>query len=519
MHLRLSKHFSTTTSIPSHIKVLKTQKQDLPATFSAIQSLFAITQQESTLNETKIDKITTEDPLYTWSVSPAKGATIDALFQATQPASSQIERETIATESSSDPEALVYGCVPPRSLSTLFDRLTSKGILRNFTSSTPATFYDLGSGDGLACFTAAMLLPFQKIVGYEILPSLIEVAHLRAQEYSQIAEGLGDTADTVDFHLQDCRYVDWSDGSVIFANAPCFDHALMDVLGEKVEHLTPGTLFISLGQRIQSEHLELIDQILLPANGLGMYGEPSLDGAEHDADSPFATMGGTSSSTTESEFDDDDDDDQDDQDDEDDEDDASADGLFTFNVYQRVHVDGIDASDVLLPSMTDSACQQSLRTENAFQSIMDIVISSKHDDKARATSILLLRECMTSHPSARQMLELGVLDTIFEIMNPASSTMLQVCGVLLLNELSTTRHGQIHMLKDSRMKDAMTNMLNETISSAPVVAAGVEIAHNLSSGRLGCAFLNQTTGVKDGLLALEDDGRAADVVERMERKW
>ena len=135
---------------------------------------------------------------------------------------------------------------------------------------------------------------------------------------------------------------------------------------------------ISLGQRIQSEHLELIDQILLPANGLGMYGEPSLDGAEHDADSPFATMGGTSSSTTESEFDDDDDDDQDDQDDEDDEDDASADGLFTFNVYQRVHVDGIDASDVLLPSMTDSACQQSLRTENAFQSIMDIVISSKH---------------------------------------------------------------------------------------------------------------------------------------------
>ena len=75
------------------------------------------------------------------------------------------------------------------------------------------------------------------------------------------------------------------------------------------------------------------------------------------------------------------------------------------------------------------------------------------------------------------------------------------------------------MLKDSRMKDAMTNMLNETISSAPVVAAGVEIAHNLSSGRLGCAFLNQTTGVKDGLLALEDDGRAADVVERMERKW
>ena len=207
------------------------------------------------------------------------------------------------------------------------------------------------------------------------------------------------------------------------------------------------------------------------------------------------------------------------EDDEDDEDDASADGLFTFNVYQRVHVDGIDASDVLLPSMTDSACQQSLRTENAFQSIMDIVISSKHDDKARATSILLLRECMTSHPSARQMLELGVLDTIFEIMNPASSTMLQVCGVLLLNELSTTRHGQIHMLKDSRMKDAMTNMLNETISSAPVVAAGVEIAHNLSSGRLGCAFLNQTTGVKDGLLALEDDGRAADVVERMERKW
>ena len=123
---------------------------------------------------------------------------------------------------------------------------------------------------------------------------------------------------------------------------------------------------------------------------------------------------------------------------------------------------------------------------------------------------------MTSHASARELVALGVLETIFTVMAPENAMMLQVCGVLLLSELSTTRHGQLAMLSDARLKDTMTVLLDESQSSAPVVTAGVEIAHNLSEFKRGCDFLNDGGRIRQRLSVLNDDGRAKSVCERMD---
>ena len=498
---------TNTASLQAHVKSLAST--DMNTRVSALQSLFGSMQQEPLNNVdddddddddnniSTIDSIFVDDPRYTWSVSSAKGAAIDVLFEESHLVTSEQERETVAAESSSSPDALVYGCVPPRSLSALFERLLSKGALRNVVSgSQTSSFYDLGSGDGLVCMSAAMLLPFTNVVGYEILPSLVDLSKRRAILYAEISAGLSDTTESIDFVLDDCRNADWSSGRVIFANAPCYDHALMDVIGEQAEKMMPGAMFVSLGQRVESEHLELVDQVLLPANGLGKYGEP----VDVDDDSAQSSM----TAGAAAEF----------------EDEENAAGLFTFNVYQRiVDSDNLSSScDIVLSSVTDNEMHQTLRSEGAFAPVMEIMTSSQHSDKARATATLLLRSCMVSHPSMRHMLELRVLDTIFDIMGVENSMMLQVCGVLLLSELSTTRHGQNAMLTDDRMQYAMNIMLDESVSSAPVVAAGVEIAHNLSSGRRGCEFL-ASSQVRQSLLQLEDDGRASDVVERMDRQW
>ena len=491
--------FSTST-VHAEITALK-NTTDVNIMTNHIQALLAQITQEQT-NVFEPDAILLDDPEYTWSVSPAKGMALDTIFQETTAnTSSESERQTVAVESSSSLDSLVFGCVPPRSLSVIFERLQNRGLLKATTTTDTndtTAMYDLGSGDGLVCITAAMLFPFTKVTGYEILPSLVTFSQQRAEEYKALAAGLGDTIDTVDFQLKDCRDADWSDGRVVFANSPCFDPELMGVLGDRAQQLNSGALFISLGQSLNSAHLELIDQVCLPANGLGTYGEPIPRDEDEEGEGEREGEGDES---------------------EDEEDFSSANGLFTFNVYQRIIDDDNkhqDSCDVLLPSITDTATQSVMRAEGAFTPIMNVITNPANSDKARATSTLLLRACMTSHASARELVALGVLETIFTVMAPENAMMLQVCGVLLLSELSTTRHGQLAMLNDARLKDTMTVLLDESQSSAPVVTAGVEIAHNLSEFTRGCDFLNDGGRIRQRLSVLNDDGRAKSVCERMD---
>ena len=100
--------------------------------------------------------------------------------------------------------------------------------------------------------------------------------------------------------------------------------------------------------------------------------------------------------------------------------------------------------------------------------------------------------------------------------------MLRVCGVLLLSELSTTRRGQHAIMKHDEARSALQLVIDEEHSPAAVVAAGIEIFHNISSGRLGCTFLNVNyQKVRNDLLKLNDagSGRATSVIEKLDRIW
>ena len=492
--------------ITDHIQALK-KDNDPIAQFSAVQSLLGITQQhENDDNDEREDvNISIDDPRYRWLASPARGATIDSLFKQDQFYGSEVERSEVAASSSSSLDSLVFGAIPPRSLSVVFERLCSRGAFANITGKKKAAFYDIGSGDGIACVTAAMLMPFTKVAGYEILPSLVELSQEKAIQYNELASGLGDdVVSSIDFQLEDCRLADWSDGRVVLANAPCFDHALMDTLGERADCLEPGSIFVVVGRTLSSENMELVDRVCLPANGLGMYGEPSMDDEEDEED----------------EKDEDEDDDEDGV--------ASRAGLFTFNVYQRIlnnddqNESSSSSCDIFLPSITDNSIQETLREKGAFRNIMEIVSNEKHADKTRATATFLLRSSMTSHPSSRVMLDLNILDMIFTLLKKESSLMLRVCGVLLLSELSTTRRGQHAIMQHDEARSALHLVIDEEHSPAAVVAAGIEIFHNLSSGRLGCTFLNvEYQKVRSDLLKLDDagSGRAKSVIEKLDRMW
>jgi methylase of polypeptide subunit release factors len=481
--------FSTST-IQADIAALK-MTNEKSCIASRVQALFSHVGDEQKVPES----IHMNDERYTWSVSPAKGMAIDSIFKQKSTAGSEEEREQVSKETSSSLDSLVFGSVPPRSLSALFDRLRSLGLLNQVKEEQ--IMYDLGSGDGLVCVTCAMLHPFTKVTGYEIIPSLVTASQQRAEDFKLLSSGLEDTVETIDFRLGDCRQSNWSDGHVILANAPCFDGELMNILGDRTKDLAPGSLFISIGRSMQSEYLELVDQVCLPANGLGVYGEPLND--EEEVGSIGAMMNNGNEDNEDEEM-------------------NVSNGLFTFNIYQRIldnHDELSSCCDVLVPSITDSPTQSIMRSEGIFSNIMNIISDSENDDKARASSTLLLKACMTSHPSARQMLQNGVLDTIFRIMDKENSMMLQVCGVLLLSELSVTRFGQVSMIKDDRMLRALIGMLDEKNSSPPVVAAAVEIAYNISSFKLGCDFLNGSPLVNASLSVINDDGRAKSVCQRI----
>ncbi|CAK9039898.1 unnamed protein product [Durusdinium trenchii] len=146
--------------------------------------------------------------------------------------------------------ALQEGNVEVESFASLLDRICRRA---DSCADIFRRFVDLGSGRGMAVFTAHALFPFRSCVGFEISPEYNESARLLAQWYVKegFANGMHVLPDLM-FIQGDVLTEDWSDASVVFANCVTWPSTLVAAVARKALRLRPGAVMIS-GKRLPSE--------------------------------------------------------------------------------------------------------------------------------------------------------------------------------------------------------------------------------------------------------------------------
>eukprot|EP00752_Nemacystus_decipiens_P006915 g6209.t1 len=208
-----------------------------------------------------------------------KMALYDKLFEAHPvaigKAISKMERdETEQTGNST----LVYGEITFKTLALALHKVKTKYGLPGVGSSGPdgvlqgagGTFYDIGSGTGKPVIAAAILHPFDRAVGIEILEGLYStsVELLKVWEEGELREKLEHEEPTkVEFFLGDAMDIsvcDWSDATVVFANSTCFDDALMRRMASAATALRKGTIFITLTKRLPAAYFKVLEHDMFP---------------------------------------------------------------------------------------------------------------------------------------------------------------------------------------------------------------------------------------------------------------
>lgn len=185
------------------------------------------------------------------TVSTVSAQTIlDTIFADVQGYSlSSAGRTRIGHES--DP-SFTYGEVTPDAMQAIFDVVQPK---------EGEVFYDLGSGTGKAVMLAALLAPFAKSVGVEILDELrnsAETSRLRYESEVKPTLPAEKQAQQIEFRLADIFMTDITDADVVFSHCTCFDDALMQRLTEHCEKLKPGARVVTITKGITSPQFETV---------------------------------------------------------------------------------------------------------------------------------------------------------------------------------------------------------------------------------------------------------------------
>jgi len=125
-------------------------------------------------------------------------------------------------------------------------------------------FYDLGSGTGKAVILAALLVPFSKIVGIEILKELYDTSCTVFSFYRQLTSQNNTTHPFVSFMHGDFKKADISDANIIFMNATCMHYEFEIPFIRKLEQLKKGTKIITNTITIPTEKYSIHKIGLVP---------------------------------------------------------------------------------------------------------------------------------------------------------------------------------------------------------------------------------------------------------------
>lgn len=167
-----------------------------------------------------------------------------------------------------DSYEMVYGEIPFYTLALLLDIIHTKNENKN---KMEGAFYDLGSGSGKAVITAALLYPFKKARGIELLPTLYESSFDQLKRLEQLSNQmeLPDYFDSSriqfihgDFFEEDLS--NCSEGDTVFINATGFFGESKERLIEKLREVKPECWIIITSKKLPEADFNLIDARVWP---------------------------------------------------------------------------------------------------------------------------------------------------------------------------------------------------------------------------------------------------------------
>ncbi|OQS02786.1 hypothetical protein THRCLA_04883, partial [Thraustotheca clavata] len=123
-----------------------------------------------------------------------------------------------------------------------------------------AIFYDLGSGVGKAVIAAALLHPFHKSVGIEILAPLVDFARARNEKLAQEYDGV---AQSISFECGSFFVIPWNDGDIVFSHSTCFSPTMWERISKQAEQLKQGAFFISVSHVLASPLFEVLRSMIV----------------------------------------------------------------------------------------------------------------------------------------------------------------------------------------------------------------------------------------------------------------
>jgi len=116
-------------------------------------------------------------------------------------------------------------------------------------------FYDLGSGIGKAVFCSALLYPWKKCCGIELLPGL----HRVSIDLLEKCNSLSDLKAPIEFIQGNLLENDFSDATVIFINATGFTAECWRLIMNKLHALQKGARIIVSSKKISESLYQLLD--------------------------------------------------------------------------------------------------------------------------------------------------------------------------------------------------------------------------------------------------------------------
>jgi SAM-dependent methyltransferase len=156
--------------------------------------------------------------------------------------------------------------------SVTYGEIMPQGFLEVLAAVNPRQgeiFYDLGSGTGKATMLAAMVYPFSRSVGIELLPGLGDAARQVLARYN--TEFLPQFPPEyqqrkIEFIDGDFLQSDLSDAGIVFAHGTCYPHELIGQLGEKLAELKPGTRVVLVGHTFNTPELKFQRMMMMRAD-------------------------------------------------------------------------------------------------------------------------------------------------------------------------------------------------------------------------------------------------------------
>ena len=130
-------------------------------------------------------------------------------------------------------------------------------------------FYDLGSGTGKGCVSAALSHPFEKVVGVEILEQLYNSSLDLVNNYNNImprqqAENpeLWPVIPPIEIVKSDFFSVDWSQADILYCACTKFDDEIMNRIASAP--MKKGAFAITVTRYFEHENWELLEFKSMP---------------------------------------------------------------------------------------------------------------------------------------------------------------------------------------------------------------------------------------------------------------